>query len=227
MATTKAFHSVTSVLIINLAVSDLLVGAGVMPFVALSVLNHRWVDCTVRLRCATFKTVYEPECGRHYSSWCLISCATGPLFICGLHLLGLLHSICADLGCDRSGPLPFHHGLSALQLPLHPVAGLCCGAVDLAAGSGHQLPPTSRLELHQLRGPHVQLCSRLGQHSRLHGLCGCALLPHPCIDHPLLLCEHHESGSEPCQKDPHPGGLCPAQQESELWISFQFISSVL
>ncbi|TWW78758.1 alpha-1A adrenergic receptor-like [Takifugu flavidus] len=46
VAATKAFHSVTSVLIINLAVSDLLVGAGVMPFVALSVLNHRWVDCT-------------------------------------------------------------------------------------------------------------------------------------------------------------------------------------
>uniref|UniRef100_A0A8C5H4N0 G-protein coupled receptors family 1 profile domain-containing protein n=1 Tax=Gouania willdenowi TaxID=441366 RepID=A0A8C5H4N0_GOUWI len=31
---TKTFHSVTSVLIVNLAVSDLLVGCGVMPFVA-------------------------------------------------------------------------------------------------------------------------------------------------------------------------------------------------
>uniref|UniRef100_H3DGP6 G-protein coupled receptors family 1 profile domain-containing protein n=1 Tax=Tetraodon nigroviridis TaxID=99883 RepID=H3DGP6_TETNG len=46
VAATKAFHSVTSVLIINLAVSDLLVGAGVMPFVAMSVINHGWVNCT-------------------------------------------------------------------------------------------------------------------------------------------------------------------------------------
>ncbi|XP_055358308.1 5-hydroxytryptamine receptor 1D isoform X2 [Betta splendens] len=30
----------------NLAVSDLLVGVGVMPFVALSVLNQQWVNCT-------------------------------------------------------------------------------------------------------------------------------------------------------------------------------------
>lgn len=52
VAATKAFHSVTSVLIINLAVSDLLVGAGVMPFVALSIMNHGWVDCTVCLRCS-------------------------------------------------------------------------------------------------------------------------------------------------------------------------------
>lgn len=48
VAATKTFHSVTSVLIMNLAVSDLLVGVGVMPFVALSVMNRGWVDCTVR-----------------------------------------------------------------------------------------------------------------------------------------------------------------------------------
>ncbi|XP_047459510.1 5-hydroxytryptamine receptor 1D [Mugil cephalus] len=46
VAATKTFHSVTSVLIMNLAVSDLLVGVGVMPFVALSVINHDWVDYT-------------------------------------------------------------------------------------------------------------------------------------------------------------------------------------
>ncbi|XP_010865574.3 alpha-2Db adrenergic receptor isoform X3 [Esox lucius] len=43
---TKNFHSVTSVLIINLAISDLLVGVGIMPFVAISVMNNGWVDCT-------------------------------------------------------------------------------------------------------------------------------------------------------------------------------------
>lgn len=57
VAATKAFHSMTSVLIINLAVSDLLVGAGVMPFVALSVMNHGWVDCTVCLHCSTFTSI--------------------------------------------------------------------------------------------------------------------------------------------------------------------------
>ncbi|KAM3606933.1 uncharacterized protein V6R79_025880 [Siganus canaliculatus] len=46
VAATKTFHSVTSVLIMNLAISDLLVGVGVMPFVALSVLNHGWMDHT-------------------------------------------------------------------------------------------------------------------------------------------------------------------------------------
>ncbi|KAM6922852.1 5-hydroxytryptamine receptor 1D [Lycodopsis pacificus] len=46
VAATKTFHSVTSVLIMNLAISDLLVGVGVMPFVALSVMNRGWVDCT-------------------------------------------------------------------------------------------------------------------------------------------------------------------------------------
>nr|XP_020458729.1 5-hydroxytryptamine receptor 1D-like [Monopterus albus] len=45
VAANKTFHTVTSVLIMNLAISDLLVGVGVMPFVALSVINHRWVDC--------------------------------------------------------------------------------------------------------------------------------------------------------------------------------------
>ncbi|XP_068184137.1 5-hydroxytryptamine receptor 1D [Antennarius striatus] len=46
VAATKTFHSVTSVLIMNLAISDLLVGVGVMPFVALSVINHGWKDLT-------------------------------------------------------------------------------------------------------------------------------------------------------------------------------------
>ncbi|XP_035257005.1 octopamine receptor 1 [Anguilla anguilla] len=45
VAATKTFHSVTSVLIINLAISDLLVGIGVMPFVAVSVMNDAWVSC--------------------------------------------------------------------------------------------------------------------------------------------------------------------------------------
>ncbi|KAM9345476.1 5-hydroxytryptamine receptor 1D [Symphorus nematophorus] len=46
VAANKTFHSVTSVLIMNLAISDLLVGVGVMPFVALSIMNREWVDCT-------------------------------------------------------------------------------------------------------------------------------------------------------------------------------------
>ncbi|KAM6956324.1 5-hydroxytryptamine receptor 1D [Aplochiton taeniatus] len=46
VAATKTFHSVTSVLIINLAISDLLVGIGVMPFVAVSIMNNSWVNCT-------------------------------------------------------------------------------------------------------------------------------------------------------------------------------------
>ncbi|XP_071337000.1 5-hydroxytryptamine receptor 1D [Trachinotus anak] len=46
VAANKTFHSVTSVLIMNLAISDLLVGVGVMPFVALSIMNRGWVDCT-------------------------------------------------------------------------------------------------------------------------------------------------------------------------------------
>lgn len=44
---TKTFHCVTSVLIINLAISDFLVGIGVMPFVAVSIMNNGWVNCTV------------------------------------------------------------------------------------------------------------------------------------------------------------------------------------
>lgn len=51
VAATKTFHSVTSVLIMNLAISDLLVGVGVMPFVALSIMNREWVDCTVGHLC--------------------------------------------------------------------------------------------------------------------------------------------------------------------------------
>ncbi|XP_029555129.1 5-hydroxytryptamine receptor 1D [Salmo trutta] len=46
VAATKTFHCVTSVLIMNLAISDLLVGVGVMPFIALSIMNNGWVDCT-------------------------------------------------------------------------------------------------------------------------------------------------------------------------------------
>jgi len=49
VAATKTFHSVASVLIINLAISDLLVGIGVMPFVAVSIINHSWVNSSVRL----------------------------------------------------------------------------------------------------------------------------------------------------------------------------------
>ncbi|XP_061602046.1 beta-3 adrenergic receptor [Cololabis saira] len=45
VAATKSLHSVTSVLIMNLAISDLLVGIGVMPFVALSVMDSGWVQC--------------------------------------------------------------------------------------------------------------------------------------------------------------------------------------
>ncbi|XP_029132966.2 5-hydroxytryptamine receptor 1D [Labrus bergylta] len=45
VAANKTFHTVTSVLVMNLAVSDLLVGVGVMPFVALSIMNRGWVDC--------------------------------------------------------------------------------------------------------------------------------------------------------------------------------------
>ncbi|KAM4693356.1 alpha-2A adrenergic receptor-like [Discoglossus pictus] len=39
---TKGFHSMASVFIINLAISDCLVGLGVMPFVALSLLYEDW-----------------------------------------------------------------------------------------------------------------------------------------------------------------------------------------
>ncbi|TRY82525.1 hypothetical protein DNTS_005839, partial [Danionella cerebrum] len=45
VAATKTFHSVTSILIINLAISDFLVGIGVMPFVAVSIMNVTWVNC--------------------------------------------------------------------------------------------------------------------------------------------------------------------------------------
>uniref|UniRef100_A0A8C7X242 G-protein coupled receptors family 1 profile domain-containing protein n=1 Tax=Oryzias sinensis TaxID=183150 RepID=A0A8C7X242_9TELE len=51
VAATKSLHSMTSVLITNLAISDLLVGIGVMPFVALSVLNPGWVHCAVSHPC--------------------------------------------------------------------------------------------------------------------------------------------------------------------------------
>lgn len=48
VAATKAFHTLSSVLIVNLAISDLLVGIGVMPMVALSIMNRDWAESTVR-----------------------------------------------------------------------------------------------------------------------------------------------------------------------------------
>ncbi|XP_078413549.1 5-hydroxytryptamine receptor 1D [Cetorhinus maximus] len=42
IAVTKHFHSVTSVFLVNLAVSDCLVGLGVMPFVVMSVFYQDW-----------------------------------------------------------------------------------------------------------------------------------------------------------------------------------------
>uniref|UniRef100_A0A3Q2SZF0 G-protein coupled receptors family 1 profile domain-containing protein n=1 Tax=Fundulus heteroclitus TaxID=8078 RepID=A0A3Q2SZF0_FUNHE len=45
VAATRTLHAVTSVLILNLAISDLLVGIGVMPFVAMSIMNTGWVLC--------------------------------------------------------------------------------------------------------------------------------------------------------------------------------------
>ncbi|KAM4599241.1 5-hydroxytryptamine receptor 1D [Fundulus diaphanus] len=47
VAATRTLHAVTSVLILNLAISDLLVGIGVMPFVAMSIINTGWVRCPV------------------------------------------------------------------------------------------------------------------------------------------------------------------------------------
>ncbi|XP_037127619.1 beta-3 adrenergic receptor [Syngnathus acus] len=45
VAATKTLRQVTSVLIMNLAISDLLVGLGVMPFVALSIVKPGWGEC--------------------------------------------------------------------------------------------------------------------------------------------------------------------------------------
>lgn len=59
VAATKPLHSVTSVLIMNLAISDLLVGVGVMPFVALSIVNHGWMDYTVRHLCSHTNTCFH------------------------------------------------------------------------------------------------------------------------------------------------------------------------
>lgn len=47
VAANKTLHTVTSVLIMNLAICDLLVGVGVMPFVAVSIMNSEWGECTV------------------------------------------------------------------------------------------------------------------------------------------------------------------------------------
>lgn len=112
VATTKTFHSVTSVLIMNLAISDLLVGVGVMPFVALSIMNRGWVDCTVRHLCLKH-TVTALVSDSHFDisfgplvmmfcfmlMCCSLSCLTGPLFVRGLHLLCVLYSLCTDTGC--------------------------------------------------------------------------------------------------------------------------------
>lgn len=57
VAATKTLHSVTSVLIMNLAISDLLVGVGVMPFVALSIVNRGWENCNVRHLCLKLFTL--------------------------------------------------------------------------------------------------------------------------------------------------------------------------
>ncbi|XP_076022047.1 5-hydroxytryptamine receptor 1D [Genypterus blacodes] len=46
VAANKTLHTVTSVLIMNLAISDLLVGVGVMPFVAVSIMNSEWGEFT-------------------------------------------------------------------------------------------------------------------------------------------------------------------------------------
>ncbi|XP_034040577.1 5-hydroxytryptamine receptor 1D [Thalassophryne amazonica] len=46
VAANKTLHCLPSVLIINLAISDLLVGIGVMPFVAMSVMNCGWAHCS-------------------------------------------------------------------------------------------------------------------------------------------------------------------------------------
>ncbi|XP_075469226.1 5-hydroxytryptamine receptor 1F-like [Ascaphus truei] len=44
IAATKHFHSITSIFLLNLAVSDFLVGVGVMPLVATSVIYNRWIN---------------------------------------------------------------------------------------------------------------------------------------------------------------------------------------
>ncbi|XP_061766392.1 5-hydroxytryptamine receptor 1D [Nerophis ophidion] len=45
VAATKTLRCVTSVLIMNLAITDLLVGLVAMPFVALSIMEPGWADC--------------------------------------------------------------------------------------------------------------------------------------------------------------------------------------
>lgn len=55
VAATKTFHTVTSVLIINLAISDFLVGIGVMPFVAVSIMNNGWVNCSVSINILIYR----------------------------------------------------------------------------------------------------------------------------------------------------------------------------
>ncbi|OCT68535.1 hypothetical protein XELAEV_18039836mg, partial [Xenopus laevis] len=44
IAATKHFHTVTSIFLINLAVSDFLMGIGVMPLVATSVIYNGWIN---------------------------------------------------------------------------------------------------------------------------------------------------------------------------------------
>lgn len=169
----------------NLAISDLLVGLGVMPFVALSIVKPGWGECFVR-----HFLVSEPSYDFIHS---FFSPLTEPVPICGLHLLCLLHSFCSNTGCHRFRPLPLHHGLPALQLPLHPVEDVLGGRVDLAAGHGNQLPPTAGLELCGLCDSRIQLCSGLDQQSQLHGHHDQPLLRHACHHYPCLLCEHRQS----------------------------------
>uniref|UniRef100_A0A3Q0T4E7 G-protein coupled receptors family 1 profile domain-containing protein n=1 Tax=Amphilophus citrinellus TaxID=61819 RepID=A0A3Q0T4E7_AMPCI len=94
VAATKTFHSVTSVLIMNLAISDLLVGIGVMPFVALSIMNPGWDLClyvgyTSSVYCtASVLTLAAIALDRYHSIiYCLrYSSRCTPWRICGVVL---------------------------------------------------------------------------------------------------------------------------------------------
>lgn len=99
VAATKTFHSVTSVLIMNLAISDLLVGVGVMPFVALSILNRGWVDCAVRHFCrlSAAKMLHGRVTSQH---WCLTSSATTSDEIASLS--SLRQDLCLYVGYTSS-----------------------------------------------------------------------------------------------------------------------------
>uniref|UniRef100_A0A3B3YUQ8 G-protein coupled receptors family 1 profile domain-containing protein n=1 Tax=Poecilia mexicana TaxID=48701 RepID=A0A3B3YUQ8_9TELE len=66
-------HAVTSILILNLAVSDLLVGIGVMPFVAMSIINTGWVRCPVSIFCPVVLCLYV---GYSSTVYCTVSVLT-------------------------------------------------------------------------------------------------------------------------------------------------------